>query len=111
MSLMMLTAVMAMAAADTPQVEVIRGNEISPAPAAVVRAASTNPHAIDLVESNPAIQQWALRTYDRNRDGWLSLYEAQPAVTAFEEIADEDRDGHVTVREYQAAVNFLRARY
>lgn len=80
-------------------------------PGAVPAAASLNPRAIELVDSDPAITAWAVHSFDRNGDGWLTLYEAQPAVAAFREIADGDRDGHITVREFQAAVAFLRARY
>lgn len=109
MFVQVILAAAAMAGSEAPQVEVIRGNEISPA--AVRQEASLNPRAVDLVESNPAIQQWALRMFDRNHDGWLSLYEAQPAVKGFQEIADENRDGEITVREYQSAVAFLKARY
>lgn len=95
-----------------PTVEVVRGELISSAKAsAATGEASLNPRAIDLVESDPAIHQWAVRSYDRNGDGWLTLFEAQPAVGGFQDIADEDRDGRVTVREYRAAVDFLRARY
>ena len=73
--------------------------------------ASFNPRAADLIDSNPTLKQWAVRIYDANRDGWLTLYEAQPAVTAFREIADGDRDGRVTVREFESAVAFISARY
>lgn len=82
-----------------------------PTPEAQPVAASLNPRAIELVDSDPAIATWALAKFDSNGDGWLSLYEAQPAVIAFRDIADADRDGHVTVREFQNAVGFLRARY
>ena len=72
---------------------------------------SFNPRANELIGSDPAIQQWALARFDRNHDGWLTLYEAQPAASAFRELADADRDGRVTVREFEAAVAFIRARY
>ena len=73
--------------------------------------ASFNPRATDLIDSNPTLKQWAVRIYDTNRDGWLTLYEAQPAVAAFRDLADADRDGRVTVREFEAAVAFISARY
>ena len=76
-----------------------------------VTQAAFNPRAGDLVDSDPVIRQWALTRYDTNRDGWLTLYEAQPAATAFRDIADENRDGDVSVREYRAAIDFLRSRY
>lgn len=109
--LLLLAAAAGTASSGVPGVEVIRGNEISPSKPAVAIQASINPRAMDLVDSDPAIKQWAVKSFDSNRDGWLTLYEAQPAVGAFQDIADEDRDGHVTLREYRAAVEFLRTRY
>lgn len=82
------------------------------APAAEpARAAVLNPDAVELFERSPELKAWALRLHDRNGDGWLSLYEAQPAVQALKEIADADRDGRVTVREFEAAQEFIRARW
>lgn len=112
MSIVYFLAVLAGGASSSvPGVEVIRGNEISPSKPAVAIPASVNPRAMDLVDSDPAIQHWAVKSFDSNRDGWLTLYEAQPAVSAFQDIADEDGDGHVTVREYRAAIEFLKSRY
>ncbi len=82
----------------------------SPA-ASVPTAAPFNPRAIELIDSVPAIKQWALRLFDTNHDGWLTLYEAQPAVAAFRDIADGDHDQRVTTREFEAAVAFIKARY
>ena len=79
-------------------------------PGATLVAAPLNPRAVELVDSDPAITAWAVRRYDMNRDGWLTLYEAQPAVAAFRDLADADRDGHVTVREFEAAVALLSVR-
>ena len=73
--------------------------------------AAFNPRAGDLIDSDPALKQWAVRFYDSNKDGWLTLYEAQPAVTAFRDIADADHDGRVTAREFDAGVAFISARY
>ena len=70
-----------------------------------------NPRATDLIDSDPALKQWAVRMYDSNHDGWLTPYEAQPAVAAFRELADGDHDGRVTVHEFNAAVAFISARY
>ncbi len=81
-----------------------------PSPAAPSPAA-LNPRAADLFERDPLLARWAVSRFDSNRDGWLTLYEAQPAADAFREIADADRDGRVTVREYDAALAFIRARY
>lgn len=73
--------------------------------------ASVNPHAVELFDRHPALHAWAVRTFDRNQDGWLTLYEAQPAVKAFKEMADTDRDGRVTVREFEEASAFVAARW
>ena len=53
----------------------------------------------------------AVQIYDNNKDGWLTLYEAQPAVAAFRDIADANHDGRVTVREFEAGLAFISARY
>ena len=79
--------------------------------AATLPTPALNPRAIELIESDPALKQWALRIYDTNHDGWLSLYEAQPAVAAFRDIADGDHDQRVTVREFESGLAFIRARY
>lgn len=73
--------------------------------------ASLNPRANELLDSNPALKSWAVRIYDTNHDGWLTVYEAQPAVAAFRELADANHDGRVTVREFDAALAFISARY
>ena len=70
-----------------------------------------NPRANQLFDRDPELKQWALRLYDRNRDGWLTLYEAQPALAAFRDIADGNRDGRVTTAEYSRAKQFIAARY
>jgi hypothetical protein len=59
-----------------------------------------NPHASELFERDPVLAAWAIRRFDRNGDGWLTLHEADAALVAFREIADTDRDGRVSVREY-----------
>ena len=87
------------------------------AQAAVAASAPTspnapiNPNAHALFERDPALKAWALRLYDGNRDGWLTLFEAQPAFTAFKEIADGDRDGRVTTYEFARAKEFIAARW
>ena len=70
-----------------------------------------NPYAAALFERDFVLHDWALRLYDRNRDGWLTQYEAQEAALAFKAIADADRDGRVTVREFDDARDFVRARW
>lgn len=73
--------------------------------------AGLNPYAVELFQRDPRLKSWALRVHDRNRDGWLTLYEAQVAVNAFKELADADRDGRVTVGEFREAKAFVVARY
>ncbi len=70
-----------------------------------------NPNAHALFERDPQLKAWALRLFDGNGDGWLTLYEAQPALAAFKEIADADRDGRVTTYEYARAKEFIIARW
>ena len=73
--------------------------------------ASFNPRAVELFERDWLIMQWGVRLFDSNRDGVLSLAEAQPAARAFRDIADGDRDGRVTTYEYDRAREFIAARY
>jgi hypothetical protein len=70
-----------------------------------------NPHASALFDRDPTLKAWAIKRYDRNQDGWLTLYEAQPAIAAFKEIADADRDGRVTTYEFARAKEFVAARW
>ena len=70
-----------------------------------------NPHAGELFDRDADLNAWAVRHFDRNRDGWLTLFEAQPALAAFKEIADADRNGRVTTAEYAAARAYIVARY
>ena len=79
--------------------------------AAAIPAAALNPHANDLFERDPVLREWALRKFDINRDGWLTLYEAQPALAAFKDIADGDRDGRITTWEYARGKEFVAARW
>ena len=72
---------------------------------------AVNPHAHELFEIDPQLRAWAVRIYDSNHDGWLTLYEAQPAFAAFRDIADADRDGRVTTTEYARAKEFIAARW
>ena len=66
-------------------------------------AATFNPYANALFDRDPGLRSWAVRLFDSNHDGWLTLYEAQPAVIAFKQLADGDRDGRVTTYEYDRA--------
>jgi hypothetical protein len=83
----------------------------APAPGIQPSPASLNPHATELFDRDPGLKAWALRRYDRNHDGWLTLYEAQPALAEFKAIADTDRDGRVTTYEFARAKAFVAARW
>ena len=82
-----------------------------PAPASAPTQATLNPHANALFDRDAELKAWAVRLHDRNRDGWLTLYEAQAALTGFKEIADGDGDGRVTTAEYARAKEFIAARW
>lgn len=69
------------------------------------------PQATLFLDRDVALKAWAVNVYDRNRDGWLTLYEAQPAMDAFKEIADSDRDGRITTTEYRRGIEFVTARW
>lgn len=75
-------------------------------------AASTpfNTNANALFDRDAMLKAWALRSYDANHDGWLTLYEAQGALQAFKALADGNRDGRVTTYEYDRAREFIVAR-
>lgn len=70
-----------------------------------------NPRAIELFEREPRLMDWALAKFDRDRDGYLSIFEADSAAQAFKTIADGDRDGQVTPAEFESAMSFIVARY
>ena len=70
-----------------------------------------NPHANELFDRDSQLMAWALRLYDANGDGWLTLFEAQPAFAAFKDIADANQDGRVTTYEYARAKEFVAARW
>ena len=61
--------------------------------------------------SRSPVKAWTLGHHDHNHDGWLTLYEANEAVDEFKTIADSDRDGRVTPREYDGGIDYLKARY
>lgn len=71
---------------------------------------AVNPNANALFDRDPMIKAWAVRLYDINHDGWLTLYEAQPALAAFKQLADGNRDGRVTTYEYDRAREYIEAR-
>ena len=78
--------------------------------AAVAASTPANPYANELFDRDAMLKAWAVRSYDTNRDGWLTSYEAQSAVAAFKDLADGDRDGRVTTYEYDRAKEFIAAR-
>ena len=78
--------------------------------AAIAASTPVNPNANALFDRDVVLKQWAVRTYDSNRDGWLTLYEAQGALAAFKDLADGDRDGRVTTYEYDRAKEFIASR-
>ena len=82
-----------------------------PPKAEAIPSAVRYPHANELIDRDLALKAWAVRIYDTNRDGWLTLYEAQPAMTAFKDIADSDGDGRITTAEYRRAIEFINARW
>jgi hypothetical protein len=74
-------------------------------------SASFNPNANELFDRDTVLKAWAISQFDGNRDGWLTLYEAQPAIAAFRQIADGDSDGRITVVEFRRAKEFIAARW
>ena len=70
-----------------------------------------NPKAIELFESDARLMQWAVAFFDQDRDGQLSIREADEAALQFRRIADGDSDGQVTPTEYRSARDFIVARW
>ena len=70
-----------------------------------------NPKAIELFERDPVLMEWALRKFDSNADGDLSIREADGAAIEFKRLADGDSDGQVTPTEYRGAREFVIARW
>ena len=70
-----------------------------------------NPRAVELFERDWVLMQWAKRIFDSDRNGIISVAEAQGAAQAFREIADGNADGRVTPYEYERAREFILARY
>lgn len=70
-----------------------------------------NPRAIELFERDSRLMDWALLLFDSNRDGRLSILEADKAALEFKRIADGDVDGQVTPAEYRSARDFIVARW
>ena len=67
---------------------------------------SFNPSANQLFDRDPVVKAWAVRRFDTNHDGWLTSYEAQPALAAFKDLADGNRDGSVFQADCHGRSNF-----
>jgi hypothetical protein len=85
------------------------GSAAAPDPSSDYRL--VNPRAIELFEKDERLMRWALEFFDLDRDGRLSIREADLAARQFKLIADGNRDGQVTPAEYRAAVEFIVARW
>lgn len=70
-----------------------------------------SPEAAQLFERDWVLMQWALKSFDRDRDMRLSPAEAAAAASAFRQIADANTDGRITPPEYRSARAFVLARY
>ena len=70
-----------------------------------------NPKAIELFETDDRLMSWAVAFFDTDRDGHLSIREADSAALQFKRIADGDSDGQVTPAEYRSARDFIVARW
>ena len=66
-------------------------------------ASLKSPPARQLFERDWVLMNWALKSYDMNRDILLEPDEAQAAADAFRKLADADGDGRITTEEYGAA--------
>jgi hypothetical protein len=64
-----------------------------------------------IFERDWVLMNWALKSFDTNRDILLSPAEAEAAARAFRQIADGDNDGRITPTEYRAARAYILARY
>ena len=82
----------------------------SSAPVVTPASVPVNVRANELFDRDATLKEWALRDHDINRDGWLTSFEAQPALIAFKDLADGNRDGRVTTFEYARAKEFIAAR-
>jgi hypothetical protein len=69
------------------------------------------PAALQILERDWVLMNWALKYYDADHDILLEPAEAKVAAEAFRRMADADNDGRVTPQEYRAARAFILARY
>ncbi|HZU52018.1 MAG TPA: hypothetical protein VE968_09115 [Sphingomicrobium sp.] len=61
------------------------------------------PAAVELLERDWVLMNWALKHFDRNGDLLLEPDELRVAAEAFRTLADANHDGRVTPQEYAAA--------
>jgi hypothetical protein len=59
--------------------------------------------ALELLERDWVLMNWALKFYDANHDILLQPDEAATAADAFRRLADLNHDGRVTPEEYRVA--------
>lgn len=59
--------------------------------------------ALELIERDWVLMNWALKYFDANHDILLEPDEAAAAADAFRRLADTNHDGRVTTEEYRAA--------
>ena len=78
---------------------------------AIPASSRVAPQALPLFERDWVLMNWALKSFDADRDILLSPGEAAAAARAFRQIADGNGDGRVTPEEYRAARAFILARY
>jgi hypothetical protein len=63
----------------------------------------TPPAALQLLQNDWVLMNWALKFFDANHDILIDPNEARAATDQFRSIADSDHDGRVTPEEYRAA--------
>ena len=78
---------------------------------AIPASSRVAPQALSLFERDWVLMNWALKSFDTDRDILLSPAEAVAAARAFRQIADGNGDGRITPEEYRAARAFILARY
>lgn len=83
----------------------------APTLAQAAQSDAANPRALELFQKDWVLMDWGLRFHDRDRNAELSAAEADAGARAFKSMADADGDGRVTPSEFDAARQFLLARY
>lgn len=82
-----------------------QGLDAQPKPVAqAIRAGlKPEPAALELIERDWVLMNWALKYFDANHDILLQPEEAAAAAEAFRRLADTNHDGRITPEEYRAA--------